>query len=110
MNNEKYKTRCDKCFRGTWYEKEQPCKCNYPKTKTCNKCNHSEELLDEDECPIMERCKGTLRFIDKYGFIKEDDTAVCVWCGNIQDKKWDSCQECFHTHIDEEGLHSIEIK
>ena len=85
MNNEKFKTRCDKCFRGTWYEKEQPCKCNYPKTKTCNKCNHSEELLDEDGCLIFERCKGTLRFIDEYGFIKEDDSScACKECINKQ--------------------------
>jgi hypothetical protein len=33
----------------------------------------------------------------------------CFNCGNIQNKKWDSCQKCHHTHIDEEGLHSIEI-
>ena len=39
-----------------------------------------------------------------------EKSAKCVSCGNIQDKKWDSCQKCFYTHIDEEGLHSIEIK
>ncbi|HHT9136783.1 MAG TPA: hypothetical protein ACFYEK_05990 [Candidatus Wunengus sp. YC60] len=53
-----YKTICDKCGRKTWYETEQQCHCEYPKTKICKTCGHSERL------ETMERCTGTLKVID----------------------------------------------
>tara|TARA_R100000789_G_scaffold88655_1_gene85459 strand:+ start:45 stop:239 length:195 start_codon:yes stop_codon:yes gene_type:complete len=61
---EEWITRCDKCHKGTWYEKEQQCHCSYTKKEQCQECGHSEEVLDDDGCVIMERCIGTLRKID----------------------------------------------
>lgn len=46
MKNQ-YKTVCDKCYRKTWYETEQPCHCT---------------RYDADGNPFP--CGGTLRVID----------------------------------------------
>jgi len=52
---EDYKTVCDHCYRGTWYEDEQPCRRTItPACKECGSREHSE--------PIP--CPGTLRIID----------------------------------------------
>lgn len=58
MQNE-YKTVCDKCFKKTWYETEQPCHMSYPKRETCDTCGHTH--VDDEK---QEKCKGTLRLID----------------------------------------------
>lgn len=51
-----YKTVCDHCYRGTWYETEQPCKHTItPPCPTCGSYEHSK--------PIP--CPGTLRVINR---------------------------------------------
>lgn len=63
MKKDNYTTQCDTCNRLTWYGKEQPCHCTYPKTKTCDTCGHTEQVEDEDGCLIIQPCTGTLRLI-----------------------------------------------
>ena len=53
---EEYKTVCDKCYQGTWYETEQPCKRTI--TPACLHCGSRENSE-----PIP--CTGTLRIIDR---------------------------------------------
>ena len=56
MKDPMHKTVCDHCYRGTWYEHEQPCKRTItPACKECGSREHSE--------PIP--CPGTLRVIDR---------------------------------------------
>ena len=62
---QKFLTKCNKCYRGTWYETEQQCHCKYPKLETCKECGHSEYVLDDDECMIEIRCAGTLKLVAK---------------------------------------------
>lgn len=56
MNNE-YKTVCDFCYQGTWYETEQPCKRTI--WTGCSKCGSHEKISKQRPCP------GTLRVIDR---------------------------------------------
>lgn len=58
MQNE-YKTICDKCYKKTWYETEQPCHMSYAKKDTCETCGHTEYNHEKHV-----RCTGTLRAID----------------------------------------------
>lgn len=53
---EEYKTVCDECFQGTWYETEQPCKRTY--FQGCSHCGSHENKSKEI------KCTGTLRVID----------------------------------------------
>ena len=54
------KTVCNKCYRSTWYETEQPCHCQYEDKKTCDKCGHTEIIKPIKMIP----CGGTLKVID----------------------------------------------
>jgi len=58
MKNE-YKTQCDKCGGGTWYDKEQQCQRWFVDKTRCN-LGH----WHEDEPRHETRCVGTLRVID----------------------------------------------
>ena len=53
---DEYTTVCDRCYQGTWYETEQPCKRMI--TPACPKCGGTEHM-DAIHCP------GTLRVIDR---------------------------------------------
>lgn len=59
MNNN-FLSICDTCGQRTFYDKEQPCHCEYPKQKHCETCGHTEVI----EPMQMEKCNGTLRLID----------------------------------------------
>lgn len=50
-----YKTVCDTCFQGTWYETEQPCKRTVP--IFCTSCRQPTGKYRP--------CKGALRVIDR---------------------------------------------
>lgn len=52
-----YNTVCDKCYRPTWYETEQPCKRSI--SHGCETCGSHEYVSDTTPCI------GTLRVIDK---------------------------------------------
>ena len=68
-----------------------------------------KEQLDALDCYELEWFCETAECFEVVEHVSST-TAKCVSCGNIQDKRWDECNKCHHTHIDEEGLHSIEIK
>lgn len=53
--SENYKTVCDKCYQGTWYETEQPCQRTI--SKGCPTCG-SHEFVSKQV-----KCTGTLRVI-----------------------------------------------
>ncbi len=53
-----FKTICNKCYKKTWYETEQPCHMSYAKKTTCETCGHTH-VSD-----TQEKCTGTLRLID----------------------------------------------
>jgi hypothetical protein len=57
---DEYKSICDKCYRKTFYETEQPCGVGYPKKKTCKTCGH----VDIPNPMSLETCTGTLRVIN----------------------------------------------
>lgn len=50
-----HKTVCDRCYSGTWYETERPCRLSWP--KRCKCCRQ----LTGEHTP----CGGTLRIIDR---------------------------------------------
>jgi hypothetical protein len=54
MTDPEYKTVCDRCGRGTWYEDPQPCRMSRP--TYCPTCHQTT-----GEGP----CGGTLRVIDR---------------------------------------------
>lgn len=56
MKNE-YLTICDKCYKKTWYDTEQPCKMSYLDYKVC-------DLGHKHDGEKMIKCTGTLRLID----------------------------------------------
>ena len=60
MQEDTYTTVCNKCYKKTWYETEQPCHMSYPKSKTCSLGHvHINNPYE------TERCTGTLMVIDK---------------------------------------------
>jgi len=54
--DQEYKTVCNKCLQGTWYETEQPCKQTL--WQGCKKCG-SHEVISKEKL-----CTGTLIVID----------------------------------------------
>ena len=51
-----YKTICNKCMQGTWYETEQPC--HREVFNGCNECKSHENISRK------QKCTGTLKIID----------------------------------------------
>ena len=56
MRDPMYKTVCDRCSQGTWYESEGPCRRSVPKREPCGHYVGREGP-----------CGGTLRVIDRSG-------------------------------------------
>lgn len=54
MRDPMYKTVCDRCYQGTWYESEGPCRRSAPKREPCGHYVGREGP-----------CGGTLRVIDR---------------------------------------------
>lgn len=54
MRDPMYKTVCDRCYQGTWYESEGPCRRSVPKREPCGHYVGREGP-----------CGGTLRVIDR---------------------------------------------